>query len=99
MQDSKVETNQTKRENNLDLLKVIATIFMIICHAVMMLGSHRVGYESEFVYLLGMVFPYWFDYLIGIVLTIVSILLGDIISKKKWLEKIRIGQPIKKDIK
>ena len=40
----------TERQYNLDLLKALAIVCMVICHAVLMLGIHRPGYESEFLY-------------------------------------------------
>ena len=41
------------RQYNLDLLKALAIICMIICHAVMQLGGHREGYETEALYIFG----------------------------------------------
>ena len=41
------------RQYNLDLLKALAVICMIICHAVMQLGGHREGYETEALYIFG----------------------------------------------
>ena len=41
------------RQYNLDLLKSLAIICMIICHVVMQLGGHREGYESEVLYIFG----------------------------------------------
>ena len=57
---NKEEVN-TKRQYNLDILKTIAVISMIIAHAVTQLGRHKPGFESDLLYKLG---EYFFaDYL------------------------------------
>ena len=43
----KEETN-TSRQYNLDLLKALAIVCMIICHCVTMIGAHHDGYENDF---------------------------------------------------
>lgn len=43
------KTNE--RQYNLDLLKALAIISMVLCHPVLMMGRYRIGYESEFLYL------------------------------------------------
>lgn len=40
-----------ERQYNLDLLKALAIICMVICHPVFMFGMYRPGYESEFLYI------------------------------------------------
>ncbi len=55
------EDVNTKRQYNLDILKTIAVISMIMAHAIVLLGRHRPGFENEFLYKLG---EYFFaDYL------------------------------------
>lgn len=49
----KKEEINTSRLYNLDLLKALAIIAMIICHSVIMLGTHHSGYENDFLYFLG----------------------------------------------
>ena len=49
----KREEIQIERQYNLDLLRALATVAMIICHAVFRLGAHRPGYHDEFLYFLG----------------------------------------------
>lgn len=52
---------QTSRQYNLDLLRALAIIGMIICHPVIQLGIHHPGYEQNICYLIG---DYFFgDYL------------------------------------
>ena len=46
----------TSRQYNLDLLKALAIISMIICHAVIQLGKHNPGYEQDIRFLIGDVF-------------------------------------------
>ena len=41
------------RLDNLDLLKAVAIICMIICHAVIRLGEHHAGYENDFAFWFG----------------------------------------------
>ncbi len=47
------EEINTKRQYNLDVLKTIAVISMIMAHAVTALGRHRPGFENETLYLFG----------------------------------------------
>lgn len=42
-----------KRQHNLDLLKAVATISMIICHPVIQFGMHHEGYENDMAYFFG----------------------------------------------
>ena len=42
-----------ERQYNLDLLKALAIICMVICHAIFQLGRSRPGYENDFLYILG----------------------------------------------
>ena len=42
--------NTNTRLQNLDLLKVISLLCMALCHIVIRLGSHTVGYEADFMY-------------------------------------------------
>lgn len=49
----KTEEQGTPRLNNLELLKALAIISMILCHPVIRLGIHRTGYEKEFLFFLG----------------------------------------------
>ena len=51
----KKEEINTERQYNLDLLKALAIIAMIICHPVYRLSFHRVGAEGEFLYQFGSV--------------------------------------------
>ena len=46
------------RQYNLDILKALAIIGMVICHPVLRLGSYIPGHENEFLYFLG-------DYILG----------------------------------
>ncbi len=46
----------TSRQYNLDLLKALATISMILCHAVFRLGTHQPDYENDLRFLIGDVF-------------------------------------------
>ena len=48
----KNEINVT-RQHNLDLLKVIATVAMVLCHAVMQFGAHIDGYWDDFFQMFG----------------------------------------------
>ena len=41
------------RQDNLELLKALAIVAMILCHPVIRLGIHRVGYENEFAFFFG----------------------------------------------
>ena len=45
-----------ERQYNLDLLKAVAIICMVICHFVWMLGSYRPNYQNEFLYFFADVF-------------------------------------------
>ena len=47
---------QTTRQYNLDLLKAVAIISMILCHSVFRLGLHQPGYEQDIRYWIGDVF-------------------------------------------
>lgn len=47
------EELQTARQYNLDLLKAVAIVAMVFCHAVIRLSINRPGYEGEFLYFLG----------------------------------------------
>lgn len=47
------EEINTSRLYNLDLLKALAIVCMILCHCVLMLGVHHNGYEKDFLYFLG----------------------------------------------
>lgn len=49
----KPETQKTSRRYELELLKALAIISMILCHPVIRLGIHNPGYEKEFLYFLG----------------------------------------------
>ena len=49
----KKEEINTSRLYNLDLLKALAIVSMIICHSVLMLGVHHNGYENDFLYFFG----------------------------------------------
>jgi len=49
----KKEEVNTSRQYNLDLLKALAIVAMILCHSVLMLGVHHEGYENEFLYWFG----------------------------------------------
>ncbi|MBE6742480.1 MAG: DUF1624 domain-containing protein [Ruminococcaceae bacterium] len=49
----KKEEVNTSRLYNLDLLKALAIVAMILCHSVLMLGVHHKGYENEFLYWFG----------------------------------------------
>ena len=44
---------QSAREKNLELLKALAVVAMIFCHAVIRLGIHLAGYENEFAFFFG----------------------------------------------
>lgn len=41
------------RQYNLDILKAFAIIAMVICHVILMLGSHIPGYEDDFGFFFG----------------------------------------------
>ena len=49
----KMVLKNTERQYNLDLLKALAIVCMVICHAVITFGKYRTGYETEFWYLFG----------------------------------------------
>ena len=49
----KKEEINTTRQINLDLLKAVAIIAMILCHAVMQFGAHIEGYTDDFAYVFG----------------------------------------------
>ena len=45
--------SETSRRLELELLKALAIISMILCHPVIRLGIHNPGYENEFLFFLG----------------------------------------------
>lgn len=47
------EEIQTSRQYELDLLRAVSTVSMILCHAVLMLGAHRPGHEGELLFWIG----------------------------------------------
>ena len=47
------EVVNTNRQYNLDLLKALSIVAMVLCHTVMRLAAHRTGYEKEWGYLFG----------------------------------------------
>jgi len=49
----KAEVRETSRRPELELLKALAIISMILCHPVIRLGIHNPGYENEFLFFLG----------------------------------------------
>ena len=49
----KAEVHETSRRPELELLKALAIICMILCHPVIRLGVHNPGYENEFLFFLG----------------------------------------------
>ena len=49
----KAEVRETSRRYELELLKALAIISMILCHPVIRLGVHNPGYENEFLFFLG----------------------------------------------
>lgn len=49
----KPETQRSSRRYELELLKAVAIISMILCHPVIRLGLHNPGYKNEFLYFLG----------------------------------------------
>ena len=49
----KAEARVTSRRPELELLKALAIISMILCHPVIRLGVHNPGYENEFLFFLG----------------------------------------------
>jgi len=55
--------NYGERLTELDLLKVVAIVAMIVCHAVIMLGAHHENYESDLAYFIG-------DYVFGCYLAV-----------------------------
>lgn len=52
-ENPKTEEQGILRLNNLELLKALSIISMILCHPVIRLGIHRSGYENEFLFFLG----------------------------------------------
>ena len=52
-EDIEIRKIEKPRIQELDLLKALAIIAMIICHCVEVLGEHRIGYESDFLYFFG----------------------------------------------
>ena len=51
-------TTTNTRLQNLDLLKVVSLVFMVLCHIVIRLGEHKEGYASDFSFILA-------DYIFG----------------------------------
>lgn len=49
----KAEVRETSRRSELDLLKALTIISMILCHPVIRIGIHDPGYENEFLFFLG----------------------------------------------
>ena len=49
----RIAETRTPRRNELELLKALAVVAMIFCHAVIRLGIHHPGYEEEFLFFLG----------------------------------------------
>lgn len=45
------EEVQTSRQYELDLLKALAVVSMIICHAVIMLAAHKPGHEDDMAFI------------------------------------------------
>jgi len=80
----------SERRLELDLLKVVAIIGMIICHAVYMLGAHHVNYEQDIAYFVG-------DYIFGSYLAVAHAFMfamgvGIVFSKKnKPLDLVKRG--------
>ena len=80
----------TERRYELDLLKVVAIIGMIICHAVYMLGAHHANYEQDVAYFIG-------DYIFGSYLAVAHAFMfamgvGIVFSKKnKPLDLVKRG--------
>ncbi|MCR5104997.1 MAG: hypothetical protein K6B68_11170, partial [Eubacterium sp.] len=56
--NNETDINSNERYYNLDLLKSLSIICMILCHAVIQLGLHRTGYSQKIPYLVG-------DYIFG----------------------------------
>ena len=52
-----------RRQYNLDLLKALSVIAMVICHAVIRLGPQHPGYEQDIPYLIG---DYFFGSYLGV---------------------------------
>ena len=48
-----IEEMQPGRQYELDLLRAVATVSMILCHAILMLGGHRPGHEGDLLYQIG----------------------------------------------
>ena len=79
-----------KRLLELDLLKVVAIVAMILCHAVYMLGVHLPNYETDVAYFIG-------DYVFGSYLAVAHAFMfamgvGIVFSKKnKTLDLVKRG--------
>lgn len=76
----KKEEINTTRQYDLDLLKALAIVSMVICHAVIRLGAHHDGYESDLLYKLGDVF--FGDYLAVAHAFMFAMGIGFVYSKK-----------------
>lgn len=67
MTDDAAKEIKTERHGErlveLDLLKVVAIVAMIVCHAVIMLGAHHENYEGDLAYFIG-------DYVLGCYLAV-----------------------------
>ena len=80
----------SERRPELDLLKVVAIIGMIICHAVYMLGAHHANYEQDVAYFVG-------DYIFGSYLAVAHAFMfamgvGIVYSKKnKPIDLVKRG--------
>jgi uncharacterized membrane protein len=96
------EAQKNSRRFELDLLKALAIISMIICHPVSRLGIHNPGYENNFFfihwcilgfvdsivcYLFDIVFSWPVIYLIGAVLIVVSAWIANLWAKRKRFAK------------
>ncbi|MBO7663719.1 MAG: hypothetical protein J6U01_10145 [Clostridia bacterium] len=62
-----------ERQYNLDLLKAVAIVCMVLCHPVITFATERVGYESEF----------WYFFADAVLLLIVSVLLARVYKSVK----------------
>ncbi len=49
----KTEDREGLRRNELELLKALSIVAMILCHPVIRLGIHRAGYENDFAFFFG----------------------------------------------
>ena len=53
-EEKRITKTEKPRIQELDLLKALAIIAMIICHCVEVLGEHRIGFESDYLYFFGL---------------------------------------------